>query len=91
MPRPSMSSSSHTRARSAARSRAATNAMDIGNSQLYGEVIATLFVTSVMVVFSEIIPKSVFRAHPDRLVLALLPVIRFFYYVLSPLDIVKLP
>ncbi len=51
----------------------------------YAELIAVLFVTPVMVVFSEMMPKSVFRAHPNRLVLALLPVIRFFYYVLAPL------
>lgn len=58
-----------------------------GLTDTYCELIAALFVTPVMVVFSEIIPKSVFRAHPNRLVLALLPVIRFFYYVLAPLAV----
>jgi CBS domain containing-hemolysin-like protein len=56
-----------------------------GFTDVYEELIATLVVTPVMVVFSEFIPKSVFRAHPNRLVLALLPVIRFFYWLLAPL------
>jgi CBS domain containing-hemolysin-like protein len=47
-------------------------------------IISAAIVAPVMLVFSEIIPKSVFRTHPTRLSLALLPVIRFFYGLLWP-------
>lgn len=49
-----------------------------------GELLAMLVVTPVLLVFGEIIPKSVFRIHPNRLALALLPVINFFYWLLAP-------
>lgn len=48
---------------------------------------ATLIATPVFLIFSEIIPKSVFRTHPTRLALLLLPLIRLFYAVLSPLAV----
>jgi magnesium and cobalt exporter, CNNM family len=48
------------------------------------ELGAALIVAPVLLVFAEIIPKSVFRTHPNRLSLALLPVIRVFYAVLAP-------
>ena len=48
-------------------------------------VISTAIVTPIMLVFAEILPKSVFRTHPTRLALALLPIIQFFYTLLSPL------
>ncbi|MCP4640845.1 MAG: HlyC/CorC family transporter [bacterium] len=53
----------------------------------YGELIAMLIATPVMLVFAEIIPKSVFRTHPNRLALALLPVVELFYHALAPLTI----
>ena len=48
------------------------------------ELGAALIVAPVLLVFAEIIPKSVFRTHPNRLSLALLPVIRVFYAALAP-------
>lgn len=51
----------------------------------FHEVVATLIVTPLFLVFSEIIPKSVFRQHPNRLSLALLPIIELFYLALAPL------
>jgi CBS domain containing-hemolysin-like protein len=48
-------------------------------------VISTVIVAPIMLVFAEIIPKSVFRTHPTRLAVALLPVIRVFYLLLAPL------
>lgn len=51
----------------------------------FHELIATVVVTPLFLVFAEIIPKSVFRAHPNRLSLALLPLINIFYAVLQPL------
>lgn len=51
----------------------------------FHELVATVLVAPVFLVFSEIIPKSVFRAHPNRLALALLPLIQVFYLMLLPL------
>jgi len=48
------------------------------------ETIAVLIATPVFLVFSEIIPKSVFRAHPNRLTLYFLPLIQLFYILMTP-------
>lgn len=50
-----------------------------------GALYATLVATPAFLIFSEIIPKSVFRAHPNRTTLWFLPAIRLFYGLLSPL------
>lgn len=47
--------------------------------------LATLIVTPAFLIFAEIIPKSVFRSHPNRLSLALLPLIRLFDLLLAPI------
>lgn len=46
----------------------------------------TLIVAPIMLVVSEIIPKSIFRRHPNRLSLALFPIIETFHYLLTPLS-----
>ena len=48
--------------------------------------ITTLIATPVFLVFSEIVPKSIFRVHPNRLSLAFYPTIRVFTYLLWPLS-----
>jgi putative hemolysin len=47
------------------------------------DVISTAIVAPIMLIFAEIIPKSVFRLHPN-LTITLFPIIRFFYTVLAP-------
>lgn len=47
--------------------------------------LSTLIATPMFLIFAEIVPKSVFRAHPTQLALSLLPVIRFFELILLPL------
>ena len=47
--------------------------------------LAPLIATPMYLVFAEIIPKSIFRRHPNRLSLYLLPTIRFFEFLLAPL------
>lgn len=49
------------------------------------DLLATVIVAPILLVFAEIIPKSVFRTHPNRLTLILLPVIQFFFVALSPI------
>ncbi|HIJ65292.1 MAG TPA: HlyC/CorC family transporter, partial [Candidatus Hydrogenedentes bacterium] len=51
------------------------------------ELAATLVAAPVLLIFAEIIPKSVFRTHPNRLSLALLPVIEFFNALMAPVSI----
>ena len=53
-------------------------------SQTYGELGAAMLAAPVFLLFAEIIPKSVFRTHPNRLALALLPVIEVFYALFYP-------
>ncbi|MBX7255811.1 MAG: hemolysin family protein [Candidatus Hydrogenedentes bacterium] len=50
-----------------------------------GELGAMLIVTPLLLLFGEIVPKSVFRMHPNRLSLALLPAVELAYVLLSPL------
>ncbi|HOD51761.1 MAG TPA: hemolysin family protein [Candidatus Hydrogenedentes bacterium] len=50
----------------------------------WSEVLAMLVVAPMMLVFGEILPKSVFRTHPNRLALALFPIINVFYWLLTP-------
>ncbi len=50
-----------------------------------GELGAMLIVTPLLLLFGEIVPKSVFRVHPNRLSLALLPFVEFCYVLLAPL------
>ena len=52
---------------------------------LGNDIISTVIVAPIMLVFSEILPKSVFRTHPTRLSLALFPIIDFFNLLLAPI------
>ena len=53
-------------------------------SATYGDLLATVVATAAFLLISEIIPKSIFRTHPNRLSLGLLPVARFFHGVFMP-------
>jgi CBS domain containing-hemolysin-like protein len=48
-------------------------------------LVSTAIVAPIMLIASEIVPKSVFRTHPSRLSLALFPVMQAFYVLLFPL------
>lgn len=51
----------------------------------FGPLWATLIATPMFLVFGEVVPKSIFRAHPTRLALLFLPVIRAFDLLFVPL------
>ncbi len=53
----------------------------------YAEAAATVIATPMFLLFSEVLPKSVFRVHPTQLALAVLPAVRFFYVLLAPLSL----
>src|SRR5699024_4747212 len=46
--------------------------------------IASAILTITIIVFSEVIPKSVAAAFPNRLSMVVSPIIRFFVFVLKP-------
>ncbi|MFC7062949.1 hemolysin family protein [Halobacillus seohaensis] len=50
--------------------------------------LASVILTITIIIFSEVIPKSVAAAFPDRISLLIFPVIRFFVIVFKPLTIV---
>lgn len=50
-----------------------------------GDIAAIVIATPVFLLFAEVIPKSIFRQLPNRLTLALLPVIELFYWIFAPL------
>jgi len=50
-------------------------------------IVSAAIVAPFFLLFSEIIPKSIFRTHPTRLTLALYPLISFFYILLAPLAV----
>ncbi|HNR36085.1 MAG TPA: hemolysin family protein [Candidatus Hydrogenedentes bacterium] len=56
-------------------------------SEIVNNLISTLFLAPIMLIFVGIIPKSVFRTMPTRLSLAFLPAIQFFYRILAPVAI----
>lgn len=46
---------------------------------------STIIATPLFLIFGEVVPKSIFRIHPTRLSLRLLPVIQAFDLLLSPI------
>ena len=52
-----------------------------------GPVLATLIATPIFLIFAEIVPKSVFRHFPTRLIIFFFPLIRFFEGVLAIITI----
>jgi len=44
----------------------------------------SLLIGTIVLLFGEIMPKSIFRDHADRLVPVFFPLIRFFFYLLRP-------
>ncbi|HEO71972.1 MAG TPA: HlyC/CorC family transporter, partial [Candidatus Hydrogenedentes bacterium] len=54
-------------------------------SPVVADLLSTLIVAPVVLVFAETMPKSVFRIHPNRLTLALLPLVRPFYILFVPI------
>ncbi|MDD3501783.1 MAG: DUF21 domain-containing protein [Candidatus Cloacimonetes bacterium] len=53
---------------------------DIGSAKT-----ATIIVTISVLVFGELIPKTIFRDHADRLVYLFYPLFNFIYIMLKPL------
>jgi CBS domain containing-hemolysin-like protein len=50
-----------------------------------GPTLSTIVLTIVVLIFAEISPKSLAKESPERFAVALLPVLRFFMTILTPL------
>lgn len=57
------------------------------HAEVIENIVSAAIVAPFFLLFSEIIPKSIFRTHPTRLTLALFPLISFFYILLAPLAV----
>ena len=57
------------------------------NADALVAVMAILIATPAFLIFSEILPKSVFRTHPNRLTLALISPMRVLFFAFYPLVI----
>ncbi len=53
-----------------------------------GDLISILVLTPILLIFGEIVPKSVFQQKADTLVIYLIYILRFFSYVFYPLIII---
>ncbi len=51
----------------------------------WGPLWASIIVTPTVLIFGEIVPKSMFRSHPTRISLAFTPVIHFFDRLFAPI------
>ncbi len=58
-----------------------------GTARAIEDVVSMVIVAPLLLVFAEIIPKSVFRTHPTRLTLIFFPVINAVSLVLAPLAV----
>jgi Mg2+/Co2+ transporter CorB len=65
-----------------------TTSLLIGMFGEVGVAYATLAMTAVIVVFSEVLPKTYALAYPDRIALAIAPVMSFLITVFRPLTAV---
>lgn len=63
----------------------ATVVASIALARAFSEIVALLIATPLFLIFSEIVPKSIFRAHPNRLSLWFLPIIEVSYVALAPI------
>jgi len=54
------------------------------NSLAFDARYTSLVIGSIVLVFGEILPKSLFRDHSETMVPILFPVLRFFYIILKP-------
>ena len=50
----------------------------------YGELIATLGMTVIILIFGEILPKTIFQTYNYTLSLLFAPILKFFYYIFKP-------
>lgn len=54
----------------------------------HGPLVATVVMTLVVLIFCEIIPKSMARAHPERLSLSIAGPVQFFMFIFYPFVVV---
>ena len=64
---------------------AAATALSVNLFGENGVLAATLVMTPILLIAGEVVPKSAFLYHADRVSLLSAPLLRFFYYLLYPI------
>ncbi len=54
---------------------------------VYGATISTVVVTIIVLIFGEISPKSLAKESPEKIAMASAPVLKFFMFVLAPVNL----
>ena len=57
-------------------------------SESTAAVVSTAVITVAVLIFGEITPKFIAKTYPEKLCMAFYPLIKFFYYVFTPLNII---
>ncbi len=52
------------------------------------EVVSTAVMTISVLIFGEITPKFIAKTYPEKIAMAFYPLIKFFYYLFSPLNLI---
>lgn len=54
------------------------------NSLAFDARYTSLFAGTVVLIFGEIVPKTIFRDHAEKIVPTVFPLLKFFYFILRP-------
>ena len=57
-------------------------------SESTAAVVSTAVITVAVLIFGEITPKFIAKTYPEKLCMAFYPLIKFFYYVFTPLNLI---
>ncbi len=61
------------------------------SGEQYGAIVSTVVMTIVVLIFGEVVPKTIAKQHSESFALATWPILKFFTIILFPLDIFLLP
>ena len=60
----------------------------IASSESVAAVVSTASVTIAVLIFGEITPKFIAKTYPEKLAMAFYPLIKLFYYIFFPLNLI---
>ncbi len=58
------------------------------NSSVDSSLVSTAVITVAVLIFGEITPKFVAKTFPERFAMLFYPIVMFFYYILTPINII---
>ncbi len=59
-----------------------------GTLESYAAGISTIIITVLVLIFGEITPKSLAKEHAEGLAMAILPILKFFIIILTPINLI---